>query len=83
MIGRGRKQHMTNEPDTMEKEEIDTTIIEITEVINEAYESLLHEMFKFGDYMYDLRIEYKDVDGKTITMSWQDRDKRISWLHGE
>lgn len=64
-----------------EKEETDNTIVEITEVLNEAYESLLHELFTFGDYMYDLKLEFQDVDGKTIKMSWQDRDKRIEWLH--
>ena len=65
----------------MEHEEIDNTIAEITEVLNEAYENLLQELFTFGDYMYDLILEYKDVDGKTVRMSWQDRDKRIEWLH--
>lgn len=64
-----------------EPEEIDNTVAEITEVLNEAYEHLLHELFIFGDYMYDLKLEYQDVDGKTIKMSWQDRDKRIEWLH--
>ena len=64
-----------------EKEDIDNTISEATEIINEAYEKLLHELFTLGDYMFDLKIEYQDVDGKTVTMSWQDRDKRIGWLH--
>ena len=67
--------------ENLEKEEIDNTIAEITEVLNEAYESLLHELFTFGDYMYDLKLEYQDVDGKTVRMSWQDRDKRIEWSH--
>ena len=65
---------------TMKKDEdIDNTIVEATEMINEAYEALLHKLFTLGDYMYDLKVEYKDVDGKTITMSWQDRDKRLEW----
>lgn len=67
----------------MEKEEIDDTITEAAEMINLAYEHLLHELFTLGDYTYDLKIEYQDVDGKTITMSWQDRDHRIGWLQGE
>ena len=66
----------------MEHEEIEEEIVDATEMINQAYEHLLHELFTLGDYMYDLRIEYKDVDGKTITMSWQDRNDRIEWLHG-
>ena len=63
-----------------EDDEIDNQIVEATEMVNIAYEKLLHELFKLGDYMFDLRIEYQDIDGKTISMSWQDRDKRIGWL---
>ena len=68
---------------TEQTEEIDNTIAEITETLNEAYEHLLHELFTYGDYTYDLIIEYQDVDGKTIRMSWQDRDHRIEWLHSD
>ena len=64
----------------MDEDDIDNQIVEATEMVNIAYEKLLHELFKLGDYMFDLRIEYQDVDGKTITMSWQERDKRIGWL---
>ena len=65
----------------MIKEETDNTIAEAAEMVNEAYESLLHKLLTLGDYTYDLKIEYQDVDGKTVTMSWQERDKRIEWLH--
>ena len=50
----------------------------IEELIDDHYDKLFNEICELGDNLYDLKIEYKDLyDGKTITRSWHDRDKRL------
>lgn len=60
-----------------DNKEIDSTIVDAASIINESYETTLSKLFKLGDYIHEFKIIYEDDDGKTITMSWQDRNKRL------
>ena len=47
-------------------------------LLEKTYNELLTKIIKLvGDDLYNLVIYYESVDGKTITFSWNDREKRL------
>ena len=53
--------------------------METEKTISEAYNKLLDKIL--NDEVYDLVIEYKDMEGKTIRLSWRERDKRLEEIN--
>ncbi len=45
--------------------------------IDRVWEQLFEYACKEGDNLYELKIVYKDLDGRTIERSWIKRDKRL------
>jgi len=52
----------------MDKEPIDNTFVEATEIVNNAYEQTLDKLCSLGEYLVKFSMSYKDVDGKCIQM---------------
>lgn len=47
-------------------------------IIEDMYDNLFHALNECGDNdLHDLVIEYSTTEGKTIRISWQDREKRM------
>jgi len=50
----------------------------IEEVVQNHYDQIFNECMKIiGDDMFDIVVEVKDFSGKTIRVSWEDRNKAL------
>ena len=49
----------------------------IDKLIDNAYDKLFHEVCELSNNFNELKIEYQDTDGKTIIISWKDREARL------
>jgi hypothetical protein len=49
----------------------------LEEIVEKHYEELFREIVALDDNLYDLVVQYKGEDGKTIQISWLDREARL------
>jgi hypothetical protein len=50
----------------------------IEQIVEKYYDKMLDELIGMNDDMlYDLLVEVQTIEGKTIRISWLERDKRL------
>ena len=50
----------------------------LEQIVDNHYNKIFNETLDvIGDDLYDLVVEVKTLDGKTIRVSWLERDKRL------
>lgn len=56
----------------------DQTRPTVEQILHNHYDQIFDEIVSSqDDVMYDLAIEYKDIQGKTVRISWLDRENRL------